>query len=60
VEPVVSLVFAGDTVLDDAPGDLIVRGVDPFAEFADVFARADIRMATRTSPFGRIRGCCPW
>lgn len=45
VDPVVSLVFAGDTVLDDAPGELIVRGIDPFAEFADVFARADIRIA---------------
>lgn len=44
-DPSVSLVFAGDTVLDDAPGALIARGGDPFADFADVFARADVRIA---------------
>jgi poly-gamma-glutamate synthesis protein (capsule biosynthesis protein) len=41
----IRLVFAGDTVLDDAPGELIARGGDPFAEFAAVFADADIRIA---------------
>jgi poly-gamma-glutamate capsule biosynthesis protein CapA/YwtB (metallophosphatase superfamily) len=41
----VSLVFAGDTVLDDEPGALIARGGDPFADFASVFASADIRIA---------------
>ncbi len=41
----IRLVFAGDTVLDDAPGALIARGGDPFAEFAAVFAGADIRIA---------------
>ncbi len=41
----VTLVFAGDTVLDDAPGALIARGGDPFADFAGVFAGADIRIA---------------
>ena len=41
----VSLVFAGDTVLDDDPGALIARGGDPFADFASVFASADIRIA---------------
>ena len=41
----IRLVFAGDTVLDDAPGALIARGADPFAEFAAVFAAADIRIA---------------
>lgn len=40
----VSLVFAGDTVLDDAPGDLIAKGGDPFAGVASVFASADIRL----------------
>ena len=44
-DPTVSVVFAGDTVLDDAPGALIARGGDPFAPFAAVFAAADIRMA---------------
>lgn len=41
----VSLVFAGDTVLDDEPGALIERGGDPFADFAKVFAQADVRIA---------------
>jgi len=41
----VSLVFAGDVVLDDSAGELIARGGDPFADFASVFAAADIRIA---------------
>lgn len=41
----VSLVFAGDVVLDDSAGDLIARGGDPFASFAAVFANADVRIA---------------
>jgi poly-gamma-glutamate capsule biosynthesis protein CapA/YwtB (metallophosphatase superfamily) len=43
--PLVTLVFAGDVVLDDTAGALIARGSDPFAEFADVFAAADLRAA---------------
>ena len=39
----VSLVFAGDIVLDDAAGALIERGGDPFAAVAPVFKSADIR-----------------
>lgn len=47
VEPAgaVTLVFAGDVVLDDTAGALIERGGDPLAAFADVFAAADIRAA---------------
>lgn len=41
----VTLVFAGDVVLDDTAGALIERGGDPLAAFADVFAAADIRAA---------------
>ena len=41
----VTLVFAGDTVLDDAPGALIAVGGDPFTDFAAVLAAADIRIA---------------
>lgn len=41
----VSLVFAGDVVLDDSAGKLIERGGDPFADFTSVFAAADIRIA---------------
>lgn len=41
----VSLVFAGDIVLDDTAGEVIARGQDPFADFTSVFAGADIRIA---------------
>ena len=41
----VSLVFAGDTTLDDEAGALIERGGDPLAGFAALFAQADIRIA---------------
>ena len=67
----VSLVFAGDTTLDDAPGALIERGGDPLAGFASLFAQADLRVANlecvvattgdpgdKTTPSGRTRGCC--
>nr|WP_242473276.1 CapA family protein [Rhodoferax fermentans] len=40
----VSLVFAGDIVLDDSAGELIAQGGDPFADFAGVFKAADIRL----------------
>ena len=40
----VSLVFAGDIVLDDTAGELIAQGSDPFADFAAVFKEADIRL----------------
>ena len=40
----VSLVFAGDTTLDGAPGALIERGGDPLAAFAELFAQADVRV----------------
>lgn len=43
-EPTFSLVFAGDTTLDDAPGALVARGGDPFAAFAPWFASADVRL----------------
>ena len=42
--PTVSLVFAGDSVLDAEAGDLIAQGGDPFASFASYFADADIRI----------------
>lgn len=41
----VTLVFAGDTTLDDEAGALIERGGDPLAGFARLFAQADIRLA---------------
>lgn len=44
-ESAVTLVFAGDTTLDDEPGELIARGGDPLASFASLFAQADLRIA---------------
>jgi poly-gamma-glutamate synthesis protein (capsule biosynthesis protein) len=44
VDTSVSLVFAGDSVLDDTAGDMIRRGEDPFVSFAALFASADIRI----------------
>lgn len=43
--PPVTLVFAGDTVLDDEVGELIRRGGDPFRLFSKFFAQADLRVA---------------
>ena len=40
----VSLVFAGDIVLDDSAGEMIKRGQDPFSGLAAVFGAADIRI----------------
>ena len=42
-EPV-TLVFAGDIVLDDVAGAMIERGQDPFAAFGSYFRKADIRI----------------
>ena len=44
-EGTVSLVFAGDTTLDDEVGDWIAQGGDPLADFAGLFADADVRLA---------------
>lgn len=41
----VSILFAGDVVLDGQPGKLIAEGKDPFADFAPLFKGADIRVA---------------
>ena len=43
--PTVSLVFAGDIVLDDTAGELIAQGGDPFAPLATYLKNADIRIA---------------
>lgn len=37
----IQLIYAGDIMLTDLPGAAIARGVDPFAEFADVLRGAD-------------------
>ena len=40
----VSILFAGDVVLDGKPGKMIANGKDPFAPFAPLFKNADIRV----------------
>ena len=39
-----SLVVVGDIMLEDGPMDAMRKGQDPFAGFASLFARADIRI----------------
>ena len=43
-EPVVSVVFAGDIMLEGGPDRAIRRGQDPFAGVAHVFKGADLRL----------------
>lgn len=41
----VSILFAGDIVLDGIPGKMIAEGKDPLAPFSDIFKTTDIRVA---------------
>lgn len=43
-EPI-KMVFVGDVMLDELPGERIAKGVDPFAEFASIFKSADLTIA---------------
>jgi poly-gamma-glutamate capsule biosynthesis protein CapA/YwtB (metallophosphatase superfamily) len=42
--PSVSIAFVGDIMLAETPGKVIQSGRDPFAPFAAILARADIRV----------------
>jgi poly-gamma-glutamate synthesis protein (capsule biosynthesis protein) len=44
LEPIVSVVFAGDIMLEGGPDRAIRRGQDPFAGVAHLFKGADIRL----------------
>ena len=44
VEPVISVMFAGDIMLDGAPARAMRRGQDPFAGVAHLLKKADIRL----------------
>ena len=44
VEPLVSVVFAGDIMLDGAPARAMRRGKDPFAGVSHLFKDADVRL----------------
>ena len=43
-EPRISVAFVGDVVLDEAPGEAIRQGRDPFAPFRTILGSADIRV----------------
>ena len=43
-EPVVSIAFVGDIMLDETPGKYVKQGHDPFAPFAALLNTADIRV----------------
>lgn len=48
-EPV-KLVFVGDIMLDDGPGQVIASGRDPLAAFVPLLAEADIRIGNLETP----------
>lgn len=48
-EPV-TLIFAGDIMLDDGPGRLIAQGGDPLLPFADILKAADYRIGNLECP----------
>lgn len=50
VSTVVRVLFVGDVMLADGPGRAIADGRDPFADFADEFAQADLRIGNLESP----------
>jgi poly-gamma-glutamate capsule biosynthesis protein CapA/YwtB (metallophosphatase superfamily) len=43
-DPVVSIAFVGDIMLDDTPGKVVRSGRDPFAPMASVLDTADLRV----------------
>lgn len=45
-----SLIFAGDVMLDDGPGRVVADGRDPLAAFAPLLAGADYRIANLECP----------
>ncbi len=56
-EPVVSVVFAGDIMLEGGPDRAIRRGQDPFAGVAQLFKGADVRLgnlACVVAPVGSV------
>ena len=48
-----TLIFAGDIMLDDGPGRLIARGGDPLAPFANMLKAADYRIANLETSVAR-------
>lgn len=48
-----TLIFAGDVMLDDGPGRLIAKGGDPLAPFAKTLKAADYRIANLETSVAR-------
>ncbi|MGE5469343.1 MAG: CapA family protein [Bacteroidota bacterium] len=49
-----TLIFAGDIMLDDGPGRLIAQGGDPLASFADILQAADYRIGNLECPIADV------
>jgi poly-gamma-glutamate synthesis protein (capsule biosynthesis protein) len=49
-EPTISVVFAGDILLDSAPGKAIARGEDPFVKTESLFRGAALRIGNLECP----------
>ena len=45
-----TLIFAGDILLDDGPGRTIAAGGDPLAPFSAILAQADYRIGNLECP----------
>ena len=39
----IRMLFVGDMMLDELPGEVIKRGENPFSEFEGLFEKADIK-----------------
>lgn len=52
-EPV-KLVFVGDIMLDDGPGQVVASGRDPLAPFAPLLAAADYRIGNLECPIATV------
>lgn len=61
--PQVSIAFVGDIMLADTPGKVIQQGRDPFAPFASLLRKADIRVGNLecvVSTTGQAEPGKPW
>ena len=46
----ISMIFVGDILLDEVPGEVVAAGEDPFASFAPHFKQADIAVGNLECP----------
>lgn len=55
-EPLITLSFVGDVMLDETPGVYIRQGKDPFADFQKILEKSDIRVANLECAVSAKRG----